>query len=365
MTDIILQGCGALGSRLLRVLENDYRVLNVVGAFDVSRDKAGKTLGAVCGSGRFADVVITHDLSSCLAGLAGKPAALVHMTESKPDRIEAQLAEALNAGLNVISAAESMFYPWLRFGEMSQRLDALARANGVSITGMGINPGFSYDSLPLVLARSTSNVTAVRINRTIDVTGTGPGDIEHVGYGLTPEQFNAGVERGDIVGHMGAPESLALLADLLDMEIDTVKERWELETAEFDVDSGDPTLGILPPGRVVGIRQYAEASRGDALVMQTCLSMYYQPSRFGLIESDRIEIDGAMPVRMTIEPALESLFGAANVLASTIIPAVEAAPGLQNGLSLPLSRQRSSRRHVLDASRALKPGLVPLTASRD
>ncbi|AJY46284.1 hypothetical protein [Martelella endophytica] len=365
MTDIILQGCGALGSRLLRVLENDYRALNVVGAIDNAPEKSGKTLGAICGTTRFADVTITPDLASCLAGLLEKPAALIHMTESKPGRIESQLSEALQAGLNVISAAESMFYPWLRFGDMAERLDKLARSQNVSITGMGINPGFSYDSLPLLLARATSNVTAVRINRTIDVTGTGPGDIEHVGYGLTPEQFNAGVERGDIVGHMGAPESLALIADYLDMEIDLVKERWDLETADFDVDSGDPTLGILPPGRVVGIRQYAEAYRGEALVLRTCLSMYYQPERFGLKEADTIEIDGAMPVRMTIEPALESLFGAANVLASTIIPAIEATPGLRNGLALPIVGPRAPRCHVIDRNRTLKPGYVPLFSPKD
>ena len=54
MHDIILFGCGALGSRLLRVLENDYPALNVVGAVDTAL--AGRSLGEACGSGRFGSV---------------------------------------------------------------------------------------------------------------------------------------------------------------------------------------------------------------------------------------------------------------------------------------------------------------------
>lgn len=360
MADILLFGCGALGSRLLRALESDHGVIRVVGAVDDAPQKAGRTLGEVCGSTRFADVPIAADLASCLAGLAQTPDVLVHMTESKPARIEGQLLAALDAGMNVLSAAESMFYPSLRFPEFSARLNAKAREKGLTITGAGINPGFSYDAIPLILARSTSAVTSVNIRRTIDVTGTGPGDIEHVGYGLTPDEFNAGVARGDIVGHMGAPESLALMGQYLGIALEEVRERWELETADFPVDSGDAMLGILEPGRVVGIRQYAEAFRGGEVVMKTCLSMYYQPERFDLTECDEIEIEGAMPVKVRIEPAIQSLFGAANVVASTIVPTLEAAPGLRNTLQMPVVGPRTGWTHVVDPARTLEPGFVPL-----
>ncbi|MEM8552491.1 MAG: hypothetical protein AAGF45_08930 [Pseudomonadota bacterium] len=360
MATIILFGCGAVGSRLLRALEQDYGVIEVVGAVDHAPQKTGRTLGEVCGTKRFSHVPVAADLSTCLAALEGTPDLLVHMTESKVDRIEGQLTSALKAGMNVVSAAESMFYPWLRYPEFSARLNACAHLAGRTITGMGINPGFSYDALPLLLARSTSAVTGVRIQRTIDVTGTGPGDIEHVGYGLTPEEFYAGVTRGDIVGHMGGPESLALMAQYLGIALDEVQERWDLETAAFPVDSGDPTLGTIAPGRVVGIRQHAEARSAGEIVLSTQLSMYYQPERFGLTECDEIQIEGAMPVRVRIEPAIETLFGAANMLASSIVPTVNAAPGLRNALEMPIVGERVSWRHTLDTRRPLEPGRVPL-----
>lgn len=361
MTDIVLFGCGALGTRLLRVLESDYASLNVVGAVDDAASLQGRTLAEICDCSRFSGIGISNDLMACLSGLSRTPALLIHMTESKPERIETQLLSALNAGLNVVSAAESMFYAPLRHPEFSERLNAAALAKGVTISGLGINPGFSYDLLPLTLARATSAVSAIRIHRTIDVTGTGPGDIEHVGYGLTPEEFRAGVAAGNIVGHMGGPESLALMAEHLGLKIDLVTEEWDTETAEFDVDSGDASLGILPPGHVIGITQKASASHCGSEVITTRLSMYYQPERFGLVEADVIEIDAAMPVRMTIQPAVQSLFGAANVLASAILPTFNAAPGLINGLAMPVATRRDTGLvYEIDSDRAMRPGQVPL-----
>lgn len=361
MKTVVLFGVGAMGGRLLRVLEADYSDVVVVAAIDSDPAKAGRTLGEVTGFRRFGNVPIIADLKTALAALDRTPDVLVHMTESKPHLIRDQLVEALNAGLNVVSAAESMFHPALRFPDFAADLDASAKAAGVSITGTGINPGFSYDVLPLVLARGTSAVKHLSIHRCIDVTGTGPGDIEHVGYGLTPEEFRSRIEDGRIVGHMGAPESLVTIAEHLDLAIDEITESWDLETAEFDVDSGDPTLGVLPPGRVIGITQHARALNDGREVMRTTLAMYYQPERFGLVEEDRIEIQGAMPVKIAIQPAMQSLFGAANIVANTIAPLADAAPGLVSPLDLPTGGGRhADKRYVIDPARTLKAGYLPL-----
>ncbi|CAN7543492.1 NAD(P)H-dependent amine dehydrogenase family protein [Neorhizobium tomejilense] len=362
MKTAVLFGVGAMGGRLLRVLEADYPCVEIVAAVDADAAKIGRTLADVTGYQRFGSVKIVGDLASALAGISEKPDVLVHMTESKPHLIKEQLLDALNAGLNVVSAAESMFYPGLRYGEFAEALDSAARANGVSITGTGINPGFSYDVLPLVLARGTSAVKRLTIHRCIDVTGTGPGDIEHVGYGLTPEEFNRRIANGRVEGHMGAPESLIRIADALNLEIDEITEAWDLETADFEVDSGDPTLGILPPGRVIGITQRARALDQGREVLSTSLAMYYQPEKFNLVEEDRIEIDGAMPVKMSIKPAMQSLFGAANIMANTIVPLAEAQPGLVSPLDLPTGGTvRGVSRYAVDPSRQAKPGYLPVT----
>lgn len=362
MKTVILFGVGAMGGRLLRVLEADYPGIEIVAAVDNDPAKAGRSVADVTGHKRFGGLKIAADLETALAGLAEKPDVLVHMTESKPHLIQPQLLAALNAGLNVVSAAESMFYPALRYEAFADELDRAARANNVSITGTGINPGFSYDVLPLILARGTSAVERLTIYRCIDVTGTGPGDIEHVGYGLTPEEFNRRIADGRVEGHMGAPESLIRIADHLDLDIDEITEAWDLETADFDVDSGDPTLGILPPGRVIGITQHARALSKGREVIHTSLAMYYQPEKFDLVEEDRVEIEGAMPVRISIKPAMQSLFGAANIVANTIAPVADAAPGLLSPLDLPTGgTKRALSAYRVDRTRQARPGYLPVS----
>ena len=236
----------------------------------------------------------------------------------------------------------------------------------MTITGAGINPGYISDAVPLTLARATSGIAKIVLSRAIDVTGTGPGDIEHVGYGLWPDDFRQKIAEGTIVGHMGAPESIALLAQRLNLDIDVIEERWETETAAFPVDSGDPELGILEPGRVIGISQFAEAKRAGETVISTSLLMYYQPEKFGLEVADRIDIQGAHHIQASLVPAALSLFGAANTVVNCIHDVLAAPAGLTNVLDFSMGgTNRGGFTYMPDPDRPATPGRVALVKKAD
>jgi 4-hydroxy-tetrahydrodipicolinate reductase len=204
-------------------------------------------------------------------------------------------------------------------------------------------------------------VKRITISRTIDVTGTGPGDIDHVGYGLAPEEFRSRIKSGRIHGHMGGPESVAALAERLDMDIDRVEEGWDIETAKFPVDSGAAILGMIPPGHVIGITQSIRGMRGSETVIGLSLVMYYQPERFGLEPADVIDIEGAHHIRASLRPAAVSLFGAANVIVNAIPDVAAAPPGLVNMLDFSIGgARRGGYRYVVDRGAGLRPGVVPL-----
>lgn len=359
---IIIYGVGALGSLVMQALQADYLTIEIVGAIDRDPAKAGRRMAELFPENRNIDgIVIAPDLASCLASIDGKVDVVLHMTESKPAAIEAQLAELLEAGVNVVSAAESMFYPALRYGAFTQRLHDLAVAKGVTITGAGINPGYIFDAVPLTLARATSGIRKMTLTRAIDVTGTGPGDIEHVGYGLWPDEFKRKIAEGSIVGHMGMPESIALIAERLNMDIDTIDERWETEAASFPVDSGDASLGILEPGRVIGISQFAEGKRGGETIISMSLVMYYQPEKFGLEIADRIDIEGAHHIKASLVPAALSLFGAANTIVNSIHDTLAAPAGMANILDFGMGGpNRGGFSYVLDPDNAPRPGRMML-----
>ncbi|CAH1691689.1 4-hydroxy-tetrahydrodipicolinate reductase [Hyphomicrobiales bacterium] len=360
--NIVLYGVGALGGLVMKALQADYPMIRVVGAIDHDPAKTGKRLQELFPMNEGIDgIVVAPDLKSCLEAVGEKVDVVLHMTESKPAAIEAQLGEILEAGINVVSAAESMFYPGLRYSGFTERLHALAVSKGVTITGAGINPGYIFDAIPLTLARATSDVKSVTLTRAIDVTGTGPGDIEHVGYGLWPDEFKQKIAAGQIEGHMGMPESIVLIAERLNMDIDRIEERWETETASFPVDSGDASLGILEAGRVIGISQYAEGKRGDETVISMSLIMYYQPEKFGLEIADRIEIVGAHHIRASLVPAALSLFGAANTVVNCVQDVLSAAPGVANILDFGMGgANRSGFTYAVDPDQPPRPGRMSL-----
>ena len=360
---VVLFGLGALGSLVTDCLRAEYPLIRIVGAADRDPEKAGKALGALYpGLKNGAGVVVSSSLIACLDGLKAPPDVVYHMTESAPSHIEGQLTEALGAGINVITASEAMFHPALRHADIAGRIDAAARAAKVSIAGVGINPGFSFDALPLLLGRVTSGVRAVRISRTIDVTGTGAGDIDHVGYGLWPAEFDEKIARGRIVGHMGMPESIVAIAERLGMEIDAIDEKWETTTAAFPVDSGTSSLGMLEPGRVIGITQDGRGLNGADVVISMRLVMFYQPELHGLTVADEIDIEGAHHVRATLQPAALSLFGAANAIVNATHDVIAASPGLVNVLDLSIAGvRRGGFRYVVDDSREVRPGYLAVT----
>lgn len=359
---VVLFGLGALGSLVVRCLAEGYPLIRVVGAVDHDPAKAGRRLADLypdfAGAG---EIVVRASLAEALAAAPASADLLYHLTESAPERIEGQLLEALAAGLDVLSASEAMFHPALRHADFAARLDAAARAKGVTVSGTGINPGFSFDSVPLALARATSGVSRVTITRAIDVTGTGPGDIDHVGYALWPREFEEKIASGRIVGHMGMPESIAAIAERLGLAIDRVEEKWETEVADFPVDSGTPSLGMIEPGRVIGITQTGLGLSGEETVIRMSLIMYYDPERFGIAAADTIEIEGAHHIRASLRPAALSLFGAANVIVNATADVHGAAPGLYDMLEAPLAgTRRGGFRYVLDPAAAVRPGAVPL-----
>ena len=53
--------------------------------------------------------------------------------------------------VNVVATAEEMSYPKAQEPELAAEMDRLAKENGVSILGTGINPGLIMDLLVLIL----------------------------------------------------------------------------------------------------------------------------------------------------------------------------------------------------------------------
>lgn len=355
-TPIVILGIGALGRLFAGVALGDPRI-RLLGAVDTDPAKAGRSVGEVIGDPAGDKLPVVADLAELLRRVPVPPAVLVHMTESRPDRITGQIIEAVSHRLNVLSAAESMFYPQLRHPGHAAQIDAAARENGVTVTGTGINPGFVFDQLVLDVAAATTGLRHIALRRTVEVSDTGPGDVEHVGFGLTETEFRRRVAEGTIEGHMGLPESFVLLAEYLDLPIDRITEAWQPVT---DVRPVPSAIGEIPPGHVVGIVQHAAAYLGEREVMTARLAMYYAAGREA--QADEIVIDAVHPLRVRTEPSAVSLLGAANMLVNAVPAVSQAAPGLACVLDLPVTRLRRGGLQIAHRPADSAPGEIRLSA---
>ena len=100
--------------------------LELVGAVDVDPAKAGRDAGDVIALGHPLGFAVTGTLAQTLART--KADIVTHCTSSYFDRFQPQIIEILGAGLDIVSTAEELSFPWLDHAEGGAAIDAAARA---------------------------------------------------------------------------------------------------------------------------------------------------------------------------------------------------------------------------------------------
>jgi 4-hydroxy-tetrahydrodipicolinate reductase len=197
-------------------------------------------------------------------------------------------------------------------------LDALARSNGVTVLGTGVNPGFVMDALPLVLSGACQQVDRIEAVRVVDVSTRREALQKKVGAGLTVSQFEQKVAEGTF-GHVGLAESLALVAAGMGWELDSIEETIEPAVARKAM----PDMGI-EKGNVTGIKQVASGFKGDEELIRLDLEI----SAGAENPHDSVTIYGTPEMRVNIPGGTAGDFATAAALVNAIPQVVNAQPGL-------------------------------------
>jgi 4-hydroxy-tetrahydrodipicolinate reductase len=245
-------GMGPIGVRAARLVASK-RSMELVGAVDVDPRKVGIDAGELDG-GEALGVEISADAEAVIKKT--RPHVALHTTSSGFATVAPQLELLARAGCSVVSSTEEMLFPALKNAALADKLDKLARSKKVVLLGTGVNPGFVMDTLPLVMTAVCYDVRKVHVDRRVDA-GTRRLPLQlKVGAGITVGEFNERKARGAI-GHVGLPESMALLAHGLGWKIEQLEEELEpmiaprdLGTAHLSVKTGQ-VAGIKNTGRVI------------------------------------------------------------------------------------------------------------------
>jgi 4-hydroxy-tetrahydrodipicolinate reductase len=151
--------------------------------------------------------------------------------------------------------------------------------------------------------------------------------------GLTPEAFRAGLKDGTIVGHVGFPQSMHMIAGALGWAVERIDETREPIVSQVRRET--PFVKV-EPGRVAGCLHIAVAYQRGTPVITLTHPQQIHPQLAGVKTGDTIEIFGTPHVRLAGSPEIPGGQGTM-ALAVNMIPRILAAsPGLHTMIDLPV-----------------------------
>lgn len=315
---VVLVGIGAIGSEIARLLLRKTGV-SIVGAVDPAPDKAGRDLGDVIGVSEKLGVMVVKNVDE----LNVDADVAIHATTSFLDKAYPQIVELLEHGFNVISTCEELSYPYIVDEGLAKSLDEFARKHNVTILGTGINPGFIMDTLVIVLTAVCQDIRRINVERVMDAGRRRLQFQKKIGAGLTLEEFRRKISSGEITGHVGLRQSIALIADALRWKLDRiVEEPVKPILADREVAS---SFIIVKPGSVAGLNQIAYGMYRGEPVITLDFKAYIGASE----EYDSIIIEGIPTIREKISPCIHGDIGTAAIVVNSIPKVLNAPPGLK------------------------------------
>ena len=329
---VVLCGVGGVGCNVTRLLRSrpGYRI---VAACSRNPELHGKDIGELAG-GSSMGVAVSGDRAAAL----DEPADLLLVaTTSFLAEVAPDVRAGIERGLNVITTAEEAAFPWIIDAELAAELDELARQRGVSVIGVGLNPGFIFDALLLTASGIAWDVQAIRIRRVVDVSRFSATIQRRLGIGFTADRFAAGVEAGTITGHIGFPQSFHLAARCMGLRIDRIESGFEPLIADRAY-AGDHVR--VQPGTTAGFVQRYQAICDGRPWMSAEFIAHVDPPAAGYEPADSIDIDGYNPLNLSINPGCQPQLGTAAMIANVMPRLVEAPPGYLTVADLALPHAR-------------------------
>ena len=332
---VLIWGFGAMGSGMAEMLLNKEGV-EIAGVCDIDPKRVGQSIFEVLKRPRkdHPEVVITNDIASLLK--PGMADIALMATDSFTKKAYPKIMKLVKAGINVISTAEEMSCPHAQNPELADQINTLAKEYGVSVLGTGINPGLIMDLLVVLLTGACSDVDHIQAKRVNSLSPFGPAVMEEQGVGLTPEAFAQGLEDGRLVGHVGFPESVRMIADGLGWKLSGPVEQTR-EAIVSTVPRGTKHIKIAA-GNVAGCDQRGTGYVDGKPKIQMIHPQQIEPELEGVETGDYVSIKGVPDINLAIKPEIPGGIGTIALCVNMIPQVINATPGLKTMLDLPVPR---------------------------
>ena len=228
--------------------------LELVGCYAWSPDKVGRDVGELCGLQPLG-VRATNDVDALLAL---RPDCVVY-NPMWPSIDE--LVRIVAAGVNVVSTAA--FINGRRLGADRERLVEACRRGGASLFGTGISPGWA-ELLAIVLAGVCDRIDKITVNEAA-YTGAYDSPATEIPAGFGRPIDDPNLPSMTAKGTDVFSEAVAVVADALGVELDTIVCEAEYAKTTTDLDLGSWRIAA---GCVAGIAASWQGRVGNRTVVE-------------------------------------------------------------------------------------------------
>ncbi|NMA49855.1 MAG: Gfo/Idh/MocA family oxidoreductase [Tissierellia bacterium] len=238
--------------------------------------------------------------------------------------------------INVISTAEEMSYPYAQEPELAKEMDRIAKENGVTVLGTGINPGLIMDLLVVTLTGACIDVESIKAERVNNLSPFGPAVMNGQGVGITVDEFNRRVKENTLDGHVGFPESITMVADALGWELSD-----EIELSREPIVSSvyrKAPNAEVQAGDVAGCNMKGYGKVDGDLKIEMVHPQQVEPQLEGGSTGDYITIKGTPNINMSITPEVPGGIGTIAMCVNMIPQVINSRPGLKTMIDLPVPR---------------------------